>query len=369
MISVFGSAVGEAEIREVASSIGAQWLGPGPKVGAFEHAFAERLGLPGFALTNSGSSSLELAVKALGLSPGTEIVLPAFTWVACAHAVVLNGCVPVFCDVDPDTQNVTAVTVAPHITPKTGAVMVVHYAGKPVDMAPILGLGLPVIEDAAHAVDSRWHGTACGAIGNVGIYSFDPVKNLATPDAGGVTARDAGVMATIRNLRYCGVDKSGFDAAGKQTRWWEHHIRTAAPKTVSNDIAAAIGLAQLRGLDRMQQRRRDIWTTYQQELGPLAWLRQPVDAAAHEQHSYFTYLVRIDAAEGTRDRLAHWLYDRGIYTTLRYQPLHLTSYYSTGTSLPVSETLTVAALNLPLHPRLSDDDVARVIDAISAFAP
>lgn len=160
MISVFGSKVGAEELAEVRSTLEAQWMGIGPKTAAFEASFAKRLGLPDLALVDSGSNSLYLAVKLLGLPAGAEVILPSLTWISCAHAVLLAGCIPVFCDVDLDTQNVSVRTIEPCLTRRTGAIMVVHYAGKPVDMDGVLGLGHPVIEDAAHAVDSRLDGTS-----------------------------------------------------------------------------------------------------------------------------------------------------------------------------------------------------------------
>ena len=370
MISVFGSQVGPEELAQVAGCLDAQWMGAGPRVEAFEQAFAARLGLPNFAMLDSGSNSLYLAVRLLALPPGSEVILPSFTWVACAQAVLLCGCRPVFCDVDLQTQNVTAATIAPHLGPRTGAIMVVHYAGKPVDMAPILAFGRPVIEDAAHAVDSTWQGTACGAIGDIGIYSFDAVKNLASPEGGGITVRDPTLFERARSLRYCGIDRSGFASASRSPthRWWEHRILDVAPKLLANDVSAAIAHAQLDKLDRLQQRRRQLWGRYQAALADLAWLARPVDEAAGERHSFFTYCVRVHG-DGARDALAHHLYQRGIYTTLRYHPLHLSGMGTPGAALPVSEALSECALNLPLHPRLSDHDVATVIDAVHAFTP
>ena len=185
MIPVFASSVGPDELREVQACLESQWLGLGTRTKTFEHRFAERLGLDSFLLVDSGSNALYMAVELLALPPGSEVILPTFTWVACAQAVLLAGHRPVFCDVDPDTQNATADTIAAQITPRTKAVMVVHYAGKPVDMSPVLDLGFPVIEDAAHAVDSTIQERACGSLGDVGIYSFDPVKNLTTGGGGG----------------------------------------------------------------------------------------------------------------------------------------------------------------------------------------
>src|SRR5690349_12401927 len=172
MISVFGSKVGKEELAEVADCIERQWLGAGPKGAEFERRLAERLGLPNAVLVNSGSNAVYLAMTLLNLPPGSDVILPSFTWVACAQSILLAGHRPVFCDVDLETQNPTAATIQAAITPKTRAILVVHYAGKPVDMKPIMALGLPVVEDAAHAVDSKLDGQYCGAIGTMGVYSF-----------------------------------------------------------------------------------------------------------------------------------------------------------------------------------------------------
>lgn len=366
MISVFGSLVGPEELEEVRTSLEAQWMGIGPKTREFERLFAERLGLPGFVLLDSGSNALYLAVRLLGLPEGSEVIVPTFTWISCAHAVVLAGCRPVFCDVDLESQCVTRETVEAAMTPETRAVMVVHYAGKPVRVPEIAELGLPIIEDCAHAVDSALGGVPCGRLGDVGMWSFDAVKNLAMPEGGGVSARDPHLIERAGQLRYCGVGKSGFEASGTQgTRWWEYHIVDFFPKLIPNDVCAGVGLAQLRKLDANQARRATIWEHYQREFADLPWLERPAEAAADEKHSYFTYVVRVPG--GRRDALAHHLYDLGIYTTLRYHPLHMNAIYGSSARLPVSERLNEEALCLPLHPRLSDDDVSTVVDAVRGF--
>src|SRR3954469_3395608 len=196
-IGVSGAAAGQEELDELAPSLRAGWMGMGPKVREFEQVFGERIGAD-FAMTDSGSNALHLAAVSLDLPPGSDVVLPAFTWVACANAVVLAGHRPVFADADPVSGNVTAEHVERALTPGTRAVMVVHYAGKPADVAAIAALGLPVIEDAAHAVDSALDGRACGTLGDVGVFSFDAVKNVATPDGGGVTAPSSDLMERVR---------------------------------------------------------------------------------------------------------------------------------------------------------------------------
>jgi aminotransferase len=366
MISVFGSSTGQEELDEIRSCIDAQWLGIGPKTKLFEAEFSKRLGGRGFKLVNSGSNSLYIAVKLLNLPAGTEIILPSFTWIACAHAVVLAGCTPVFCDVDLDTQNVTDLTIASCITKKTGAIMVVHYAGKPVDMKPILKLGYPVIEDAAHAVDSKFNGQYCGTMGKVGIYSFDAVKNLVMGEGGGITAQDPELVKRASLLRYCGIGKSGFEASEKNDRWWEYNIVDFVPKFISNDLSAAVGLVQLRKLGDLQTRRKQIWDLYQREFEKISWLKRPVDGGKNEQHSYFTYFVRL--INGKRDAFAKYLRENGIYSTLRFHPLHLNPIYKSNSRLPSTELLNEQGLNIPLHPGLSDSEIEHIIQTIKSFA-
>ena len=359
MINVFGSKVGEEEIKQIAESIGNQWMGMGPKTKQFEKQMTERLNAKGFALVDSGSNGLFLALTLLNLPKGSEVIIPSFTWVSCAQVVMMAGCVPVFCDVDLESQNVTADLIKPHITNNTSAIMVVHYAGLPVDMDPILELGYPVVEDACHAVDSLYKGKACGTIGDVGVYSFDAVKNLSMGEGGGVTASDDKRMERANILRYCGIGKSGFEASthGKE-RWWEYNIVEPFIKMNPSDIAAGIGLAQLEKLDSLQAYRKKIWDIYQEEFGKVDWIKTPLNAEGEgNRHSYFTYFIRVPK----RDQMAKYLFDNGIYTTLRYHPLHLNPLYNSNVQLSNSEKLNEEGLNIPLHPSLSMDDVEKVV--------
>ncbi len=366
MISVFGSKVGEEELEEIRTSIENQWIGIGPKTKLFEERFAKRLNLKDFVLLDSGSNSIQMSVKLLNLPAGSEIILPSFTWISCASAIILNNCRPVFVDVDFDSQNVTAEHIAAGITDKTRAIMVVHYAGKPVKMGDILELGFPVIEDAAHAVDSKIGDKYCGSIGDVGFYSFDGVKNLAIGEAGGVTSKNPETVKKARALRYCGIEKSGFEASATKNRWWEYNVVDFFPKMLPDDISASIGLAQLEKLDKFQEYRKYIWDIYQDEFGKVGWLKTPMDAEKGEQHSYFSYFIRLN--NDRRDDLASYLYQKGIYTTLRYQPLHMIPIYnSTHLKLKNSELLNEIGLNIPLHPRLSEDDIAYIIKTIKEF--
>jgi len=368
MISVFGSLVGDEEIANVTACMRSQWMGFGKNVEVFEKKYMEKYRLQSFAMVDSGSNALFMAVKLLDLQPDSEIILPSFTWVSCAQAILLAGHRPVFCDVDLITMNVRREDVEAKLTEKTAAVMVVDYAGLAVDMDPILELGYLVIEDAAHAVDSTYKGKPCGTIGDVGIYSYDAVKNLTVGEGGGITARLPERIERAKVMRYCGIGKSGFDSAvanaGGKARWWEYNIQEPFIKMLPTNMAAGIGIAQLDRIDALQARRKEIWDTYQRELAGVPGLVTPVEAEPGDRHSYFTYCIRVPK----RDELAHYLLSEQIYTTLRYHPLHLNPLYGQmDVRLPNSEQLNADALSIPIHPRMTDAEVEKVVERIRAF--
>ena len=368
MITVFGSKVGQEEIKNVVSSMEQQWMGFGKGVDKFEDNFKTKYNIPNFVMVDSGSNALFMAVSLLNLKHGSEVIVPSFTWVSCAQAVLLAGMKPVFCDVDIKTMNVTAEAIAPKITPKTGAIMVVHYAGLPVDLDEIKTFGLPIIEDAAHAVDSKYKGQHCGAIADVGIYSFDAVKNLTAGEGGGLASNSTEMIERAKMLRYCGIGKSGFDAAvssaSGKSRWWEYNISEPFIKMLPTNMAAGIAIAQLEKIDDLQAERKKFWDIYQQEFTKLSWLVKPVEANDGDRHSYFTYCIRTPK----RDELAHYLLENGIYTTLRYHPLHLNKLYNQmDVRLKNSEILNEDCLSIPLHPRLSMNDLDKIIDQIKQF--
>ena len=368
MITVFGSLVGDEEIANVVSCLKSQWMGFGGNVVKFEQAFSKKFNIPHFAMVDSGSNALFMAVSLLDLQRGSEIIVPSFAWVSCAQAVLMAGHRPVFCDVDPVTMNVRREDIEPFLKSSVKAIMVIHYAGLAVDLDPIIALGLPVIEDAAHAVCSTYKSKSCGAIADVGIYSFDAIKNLTTGEGGGLTSKHAAWVERAKTLRYCGIGKSGFEAAitnaKEKRRWWEYKIDEPFIKMLPTNIAAGIGLAQLERLDQLQTIRTDIWKYYQSELGKLGWITTPVDSEPGEKHSYFTYCIRAPK----RDDLAHFLLENDVYTTLRYHPLHLNPLYGQmAVRLPHCEALNEDALSIPLHPRLSSAEVNKIVDLIKKF--
>lgn len=368
MISVFGSLVGDEEIANVASCMKSQWMGFGGNVSKFEEKFSAKFNVPHFAMVDSGSNALFMAVTLLDLPPGSEVIVPSLTWVSCAQAVLLAGHYPIFCDVDLATMNIRREDIERRLSPKVKAIMIVHYAGLAVDLDPIIDLGLPVIEDAAHAVCSTYKDKPCGTITDVGIYSFDAVKNLTTGEGGGITSQNGTLIERAKRLRYCGIGKSGFEAAAAaakgKPRWWEYNITEPFIKMLPTNIAAGIGLAQIDRIDELQNTRADIWRHYQDEFRRLSWITIPVEAQPGDKHSYFTYCIRVPM----RDELAHYLLDNDVYTTLRYHPLHMNPLYKQmDIRLKNSETLNEDCLSIPLHPRLTSDDVNKIVDLIKYF--
>jgi dTDP-4-amino-4,6-dideoxygalactose transaminase len=369
MINVFGSYTGQEEIDEVSSSLKAQWLGMGAKVEKFERLMMEKTGLDFVAVDNC-SNALYMACEILNLTKGSEVIVPSVTWISCANAVIQAGLKPVFADCDYDTVNITDETIDKVRTRKTRAVMVVHYAGLPADVCPDR---LPIIADCAHAVDSymtlggngkKYH---IANFADISVFSFDSIKNIAAGELGGIAALNTNYTEKAKHMRYCGILKSGFQASGDKKRWWEYEIAAPFIKMLPNDICASIAIAQYKKLDEMQGIRKRIHEAYDLEFSGIngVWLLTPPPIPKHLQHGYFTYYLRI--LNGKRDELAYFLKEKGIYTTVRYQPLHLIKNYNSRQKLPVAELLNEQLINIPMHPGLSDDDVCKVIEAVRYF--
>jgi dTDP-4-amino-4,6-dideoxygalactose transaminase len=361
IISVFGSDMGPKEIYNVTKCLQSQWLSIGQNVQEFEEKFKEKFNLNSFAMVDNGSNALFLAITLLNLPKNSEIIVPSFTWLACAQAVIMAGHIPVFCDVDVITMNVTRELIEKKINKNTAAIMVVHYAGLPVEMNEIMELNLPIIEDAAHAVYSQYNGITCGNIADIGIFSFDSVKNLAVGEGGGVCANNAKLIDQAKSMRYCGIGQSSFAQSKTKDRWWEYDIKQPFIKMIPTDISASIGLAQLDRIEELQDRRKHIWDFYKENLKGVI---NPVDAKLTDRHSYFTYTIKVE----NRDELAKYLLSQNIYTTLRYHPLHLNEIYKqTHISLPNCEYLNNCALSIPLHPRLTISDVEKIVEKVNTF--
>lgn len=362
MISVFGSKYTQEDIDGVTNCLKNNWSGIGSNVKTFEETFRNRISTNNFMMVDSGSNAIYLGLKNLNLPKGSEVILPSFTWVSCAQSVLMCGLKPIFCDVDLFSQNVTSELIEKHISKNTSAIMVVHYAGLPVDVKPIIDFGFPVIEDTAHAVDSKINDKYCGTFGDVGIWSFDSVKNIAVGEGGGIYFKDISKYHISKQMRYCGIGFSGFEASkNNKDIWWEYNITEPNVKMLPSDIEGSLALTQLKKLDENQKRRKNIWDYYQSEFSKLEIIT-PINCKKDETHSYFTYFIQLN--KYNRNEFAKRLYDFGIYTTLRYHPLHLNKIYKVKYKLKNSELLNNRGINIPLHQNLTDNNVNYIVDSI-----
>ncbi|MEU6647382.1 DegT/DnrJ/EryC1/StrS family aminotransferase [Saccharomonospora sp. NPDC046836] len=372
MINVFQPSLGAEELAAVAEVFAGSWVGKGPKVAEFETAFAARLGVDGTRLlsVDNCTEATFLAVQLAGLGPGCDVVMPTVAFVSAANAVAAHGARPVFCDVDPRTLNPTAEHVEAALTPATKAVLVLHYGGHPGQIDRIADLcaerGVVLIEDAANAVASTIGGRACGTFGDFGVWSFDHGKIAVAVDGGMLYARDPDLAERGRKLAYLGLEQTSGYARAQQsaTRWWDITVSSFSRRSVMNDVLAAIGCVQLRRLDGFLRRRAEIVAQYDRALAGVPGLVLPPALPPGHRGSHYFYWVQLPA--GIRDEVAHDLYERGIYTTLRYPLLHQVRAYGSDARLPGAESAAARTLCLPLHQGLSDGDVEAVVAGVWA---
>lgn len=367
-IQLFKPYMDEEEVQAVAEVLRSGWIGLGPKTAEFEQAFAAFLGASYAVGLNSATAALDLAVRLLRINHGDEVIVPTVTFVSTAHAVAYNLATPIFADVDPDTLLIDIEDVARKITPRTRAIIPVHYGGRPVDIDRLREVAgdIPLIEDAAHACGAEYKGRKAGTLGDLACFSFHAVKNLATGDGGALVTSDRALMERAKRLRWLGIDRGTWDRTGAdRSYWWQYFVDEIGLKCHMNDIAAAIGLVQLRKLPATNARRRQIAEMYTAGLSDLPWLRTPAMDTADSISAWHIYCIQVEG----RDDLNVYLQERGIGTGVHYKPIHLYACYGNRPHLPQAESAFERILSLPMHPGLSDDDVQQVIEAIRSFKP
>lgn len=365
--------IGEEEIAEIVDTLRSGWITTGPKTRKFEAAFAARLGAPDALALSSCTAALHTALVSAGIGPGDEVITTPLTFVASVNVIEHVGARPVLVDIEPDTLNIDPVRVEAAITPRTSAIMPVHYAGHPVDLDPILALAarhdLVVIEDAAHALPATYKGRLVGSQGNPVAFSFYATKNLTTAEGGMLT----GAPDFIERGRVIGVHGMTRDAWRRYHKGgsWAYDVIMPGFKYNLTDIQASLGLCQLARLDQMQRRRRQIVAAYHEALGGIEALELPIERAnvAHAWHLYVLRLrpnaLRIDRAGFIEELSA-----RNIGTSVHFIPIHLHSYYQgkygyAPGDFPVCLANYERMLSLPLSPRMSDQDAADVIEAVA----
>jgi dTDP-4-amino-4,6-dideoxygalactose transaminase len=351
-------AVGDEEIAAVADAIRSGWLTTGPRAAELERRMAEFLEAEHVLALASGTAALHLSLVALGVGPGDEVITTPITWPATANVVVHAGATPVFVDVREDDLNIDPERVAEAVTERTKAILPVDLAGQPADLDPLLELGLPIVEDAAHAAESRYRGRKIGSICDATCFSLYATKNIAAGEGGLIATNRGDVADAVRDLRLMRRgDGSLYD------------IPVPGYKANLSDVLAAIALVQLDKVERHAEIRRRQFALYDEAVAELEGIT-PLARDERDTHAYHLYIVRIDAelAGGTRDEYQRTLAEENVATSIHFLPVHRLSYYREAfpeqPPLPVADRAGDEILSLPLSPAHSDDDIADAIGAL-----
>ncbi|MFH1135060.1 MAG: DegT/DnrJ/EryC1/StrS family aminotransferase [Pseudomonadota bacterium] len=366
MIQVFKPYYDEREIEAAAEVIRSGWVGLGPKTGEFENEFAAFCRVRHAVGLNSCTAALDMALKLLGVNHGHEVIVPTLTFVSTAHAVSYNLATPIFADVEEDTLNINVDDACKKITPRTRAIIPVHYGGRPVNLTALKKAAgnIPIIEDCAHACGASYQGVPVGGWGKIGAFSFHAVKNLAMGEGGAVVMNDDDLADRARRLRWLGIDKGTWDRTGVDQRyWWEYSVDEIGLKSHLSDIHAAIGLVQLHKLEESNGRRRRIVGMYREGFRDLEELTMPPEDGGDYVSAWHLCEVQVER----RNDLSLFLRENGVATGVHYKPIHLYRCYGNQPILPTAEKVFPRLLTLPLYPDLTDGEVAFIIEKVIEF--
>ena len=351
-------AVGEEEVEAVAETIRSGWLTTGPRTAELERRFAEYVEAKHALAVTSGTAAMHLALVALGVGPGDEVITTPITWPATANVIVHCGATPVFADVRQSDLNIDPDEVARLVTPRTKAILPVHLAGQPADLDPLSALGLPVVEDAAHAVESAYRGRKIGGLSAATCFSLYATKNLAAGEGGIITTNDDAVAGAVDDNR---IMRRGHGSL--------YDIGVPGYKANLSDVLASIALCQLDKLERHRAIRQRHVAMYDAAVADLDGI-EPLVRDPRDAHALHLYVVRIDAerAGATRDEYQRALAEENIGTSIHFLPVHRLTWfrerYPDQRPLPVAERAGREVLSLPLSPAHSEADVE---DAIAAL--
>lgn len=366
MIQLFKPQLGSEELQALAEIFEKGWIGLGPKTKEFEDKFSNFTGTKHCIGLNSCTAALDLAVRLLDIGRNDEVIVPTMTFVSTAHAVAYNLAQPVFADVEPDTLAIDPQDVLKKITRRTKAIIAVHYAGRPANLTKLKEVAgtIPIIEDCAHATGSYYQGKHVGTSGKLSCFSFHAVKNLAMGDGGALCLGDDELAERCRRLRWLGIDKDTWDRSRVDEKyWWEYFVDEIGLKCHMNDIQAAIGLVQLRKLEQMNKRRKELSELYFRNLANIKEIELPKQDDQDYKSSWHIFHIKCK----NRNALANKLSENGIITGVHYKPIHLYSCYGNRATLPVAEEAFTKILSLPLHPGLQDEEVIEVCQRIRHF--
>lgn len=369
---IFGSPqIEEDDIAEVVATLRSGWIGTGPKTTAFENAFKTHIGAEHAVAVGSCTAALHLSMLVSGIGPGDDVITTPMTFCATANAITHVGARPVFVDIGPRTLNIDPNRIEKALTPRTRAIIPVHFAGRPCDMAAIMAIArkhdLMVIEDAAHAIESRTPEGKVGAIGDLTCFSFYVTKNLTTGEGGMITTRRKDWAEKLKVYALHGLSHDAWKRYSDEG-FKHYEVQFPGFKYNMTDIQASLGLHQLKRVEKNLLRRTDIWNRYNDAFANLP-VETPAPPEPHTTHARHLYTLLIDPAN--RDAFQRELHRRNIGTGIHYTAVHLQPYYQktfgyARGDFPGAEYVSDRTLSLPLGPKLTDADVADVIDAVKA---
>jgi len=350
-------AIGDEEIEAVVATLRSGWLTTGPRAAELERRFAEYVGARHAVALASGTAAMHLALAGLGVGSGDEVIVPPITWPATANVVVHVGATPVFADVRASDLTLDPQAARAALTPRTKAVMPVDFAGQTADLDPLLELGVPVVEDAAHAVESEYRGRKVGSIAHATAFSLYATKNVAAGEGGILTTDDDALAERVLALRLM-----------RRSHGSLYDVELAGFKANLSDVLAALALVQLDKVEEHAEIRRRHVASYDAAVAELDGI-EPLARDARDRHALHLYVVRIalEDAGATRDEYAHALADENIGTSIHFLPVHRLTYYRERypeIELPVAEAAGAELLSLPLSGAHTDDDVADAVDAL-----
>ncbi|WP_028536107.1 DegT/DnrJ/EryC1/StrS family aminotransferase [Paludibacterium yongneupense] len=368
--------IGEEEINEVVDALRSGWVTTGPKTKQFEADFAAFIGGGVEAIAvNSATAGLHLALEAVGIGPGDEVIVPTYTFTSTAEVVRYLGADPVLVDIDPATLNIDAAAVRAAITPKTRAIMPVHFAGLSCDMDAILDIarehGLKVVEDAAHALPTSWRGQRIGTLqSDVTVFSFYANKTMTTGEGGMVVSKNPELIKRCKVMRLHGISRDAFDRYVSTKPAWFYEVIEPGFKYNMTDIAAAMGLHQLKKLPRFLEQRQHLAERYDRELADLPLILPAHPVHAGDVHAWHVYAVRLKPEAGIErgDFIAR-MAERGIGCSVHFIPLHLQPVWRDRYGLvpdrfPHAQRAFEGEVSIPLYTRMSDADQTQVIAAM-----
>jgi dTDP-4-amino-4,6-dideoxygalactose transaminase len=358
--------------ESINSALKSQWLTGGPLAIEFERQFSEYIGVKYAVAVNSCTAALHLSLMALNIKHGDEVIVPAMTFAATANAAIYCGARPVFADIDPDTFNISPEDIGKRITPKTRAIIVVHYAGQPCDMDSIQDIAqknnLFIIEDCAHSLGATYKKKKTGSIGITGCFSFYPTKNITTLEGGMVTTDDKRIAEKIGSMRSHCMSKQAFDRS--QSQRWYYDITELGYNYRMNAVSSALGISQLGRVEKTNQKRARRALYYTKLLKQIKGIVTPYNAE-NRKHVYHLYVIKVQNNPFgiNRNKLFDMLAKQGISTSVHYTPLHMLSFYrkllgEQMGQLPVSEAIYKEILSLPLYPTLKYTDIKYVVENI-----